>query len=65
MLAGLGAGKFGSLAEAAKRFVNLAQTIMPDGSLAKSYEEQKEQYRLLYRGLMPWRRAQSQCEEVN
>ena len=51
MLAGLAAGKYAGFYEAADQFVRLAQTISPDAELAKKYEAQRQQYRVLYRSL--------------
>jgi xylulokinase len=55
MLAGVAAGKYASLCEAAEQLVRLTETIAPDPGLAESYSAQQRQYRLLYSSLAPLR----------
>jgi xylulokinase len=56
MLAGLAAGKYACFCEAAEQLVRVSQTINPDSDLAKDYEQQQSEYRLLYSSLAPLRR---------
>jgi len=60
MLAGLAAGKYACFCEAAEQLVRITQTVSPDLALAKSYEVQRRQYRLLYSSLAPVRRFNGQ-----
>ncbi|HVO62111.1 MAG TPA: FGGY-family carbohydrate kinase [Terriglobales bacterium] len=60
MLAGLAADKYACFCEAAEQLVRVTRTITPDAGLAKSYEVQRRQYRLLYSSLAPVRNFEAQ-----
>jgi xylulokinase len=59
MLAGLAAGKYACFCEAAEQLVRVSQTVSPDAGLARSYQQQRQQYRVLYSSLAPLRRSQA------
>jgi xylulokinase len=61
ILAGVAVGKYGSFAEAVKQLVRVDEIIHPDADVAKRYQAQREQYRLLYSSLASLRRAQGGC----
>ncbi len=58
MLAGVAIHRYKNLADAVARVVRVAETVLPDSSIAAEYELQKKQYGLLYSSLAPLRSAQ-------
>jgi xylulokinase len=60
MLGGLAAGKFACFCEAAEQLVRVSQSVSPDRGLAKRYEKQRQQYRVLYSSLAAVRHLQAQ-----
>jgi xylulokinase len=61
ILAGVAVGKYASHAEAIERLLGVTETVEPSLEMARSYAGQREQYRLLYSSLAPFRHAQAEA----
>lgn len=63
MLAGVGSGKYRNFDEAVQRLVVTRETIDPTPACAARYQQQLDQYRLLYSSLAPIRKAQAMSSQ--
>jgi xylulokinase len=61
ILAGVGAGKYKSIASAIDQLVSVADTVEPDPGLAAEYRQYMKRYRLLYSSLASVRESSSKC----
>ena len=57
LMAGVGAGLFPSLHQAAKDFVQMDRVFVPDAKETARHDRRFEQYKLLYRQLVPFNQA--------
>ena len=54
LTAGTGAGQFASLNEAARHFVSVDRTFVPDPREQERHEHGFDRYKKLYQQLKPW-----------